>query len=107
MKKLTWRPHLTLGQDLWRQLSYFQDTFSVFTSSVSVIYLILPLFSIFILEPSEAEALGLADEVLAVVRLREAGPGVLGLTSGPNKEKMSLGCDKSSSFFFGIIIFPL
>ena len=77
----------------------------MFSASVSVIYLSLPLFSVFILEPSEAEALGLADEVLAVVRLREAGPGVLGLTSGPNKEKMSLGGDKSSSSFFGIIIY--
>ena len=79
----------------------------MFSASVSVIYLTLPLFSVFILEPSEAEALGLADEILAVVRPREAGPGpgVLGLTSGPNKEKMSLGGDKSSSSFFGIIIY--
>ena len=62
------------------------------------------MFSGFLLEPSEAEGLGLADEVLVVERLREPGPGVLGLTSGPNKEKISFGCDESSSLLRDIMI---
>ena len=87
-----------------RQLSYFHDHFSLSSLSLITFYLVRTLFSGFLLEPSEAEGLGLADEVLVVERLREPGPGVLGLTSGPNKEKISFGCDESSSFLRDIII---